>query len=180
MDEVYSGDKERNKHESKKLKAGRGSVGKRAVVGVKDRNSNRIAATPVESVTKITVGEILEGASAPDAPVYTDESSAYGSLPNHESVNHSAGEYVRGKAHVNGMESFWSMLRRDYYGTFHKMSFKHLERYVNEFAGRHNIRDLDTIKQMCAMAATMHGKQLRYKSLIQGNGLSSGAREIAA
>ena len=180
MDEVYIGGKERNKHESKKLKAGRGAVGKTAVVGVKDRNSNRIAATPVARVTKVTVAEILGETSAPDAPVYTDEGSVYGSLPQHESVNHSAGEYVRGKAHVNGMESFWSMLRRGYYGTFHKMSCKHLDRYVNEFAGRHNIRDLDTIQQMCALAATMPGKQLRYKSLIQANGLSSGAREIAA
>ncbi len=72
------------------------------------------------------------------------------------------------------------MLGRGYYGTFHKMSCKHLDRYVNEFAGRHNFRDLDTIQQMCALAATMHGKQRRCKSLVKGNGLSSGAREITA
>ncbi len=106
MDEVCIGGKERNKRESKKLKAGRGSVGKTAVVGVEDRNSNRTAATPVESVTKVTVGGILGETPDPDAPVYADEGSLYGSLAHHESVKHSAGEYVRGKAHVNGMESF--------------------------------------------------------------------------
>ena len=180
MDEVYIGGKERNKHESKKLKAGRGAVGKAPVVGVKDRGSKRITARPVESVNKVTVEAILKEAAAAQASVYTDEGSVYDGLPNHESVNHSAGEYVRGQAHVNGMESFWSLLRRGYYGTFHKMSFKHLERYVNEFAGRHNIRDLDTIQQMSAMAASLDGKRLRYKRLIKGNGLSSGARETAA
>ncbi len=60
------------------------------------------------------------------------------------------------------------------------MSRKHLDRSVNEFAGRHNLRELDTIQQMCTLAAAMPGKQLRYKSLVKGNGLSSGARETAA
>ena len=65
-------------------------------------------------------------------------------------VNHSVGEYVREKAHVNGMESFWSMLKRGYYGTYHRMSPAHLQRYVAEFAGRHNIRSLDTLEQMAS------------------------------
>ena len=80
--------------------------------------------------------------------VYTDEAAAYKGLPNHETVKHSVSEYVNGQAHTNGMESFWGMLKRGYHGTYHRMSPKHLQRYVNEFSGRHNIRPLDTIQQM--------------------------------
>ena len=64
------------------------------------------------------------------------------------------------------MESFWSMLKRGYHGTYHHMSPKHLDRYVSEFAGRHNDRESDTIDQMTNMAQGMVGKRLRYKDLI--------------
>ena len=100
--------------------------------------------------------------------VFTDNARAYDTMPNRHAVNHSAGEYVRGMAHTNGIESFWSMLKRGYYGTYHKMSVKHLDRYVQEFAGRHNVRDLDTIKQMAALAYGMNGKRLKYRELIGG------------
>ena len=68
--------------------------------------------------------------------------------------------------HVNGIESFWSMLKRAHKGTFHKISKKHLHRYVNEFAGRHNIRPLDTLDQMAAIVRGMDQKRLRYADLI--------------
>ena len=77
---------------------------------------------------------IVEHADA-FATVYTDDASAYQRLPfNHESVKHSVGEYVKEQAHTNGVESFWSLLKRGYHGTYHKMSPKHLDRYVSEFA----------------------------------------------
>ena len=85
----------------------------------------------------------------------------------HETVKHSVGEYVDGMAHTNGIESFWSMLKRGYHGTYHHMSAKHLNRYVGEFAGRHNQRPLDTINQMANMAEGMVGKQLRYQDLVR-------------
>lgn len=94
----------------------------------------------------------------------------------HEAVNHGASEYVRGQAHTNGMESFWSMLKRGYTGTYHKMSPKHLQRYVEEFAGRHNMREANTVDQMAALAKGMVGKRLTYAALIADNGLDSGAR----
>ena len=69
-------------------------------------------------------------------------------------------------AHTNGIESFWSMLKRGYHGTCHHMSSKHLGRYVGEFAGRHNDRESDTADQMGHMVEGMIGKQLRYNDLI--------------
>ena len=113
------------------------------------------------------------------AKAYTDEASVYNALDaffDHESVNHSAGEYVRQQAHVNGMESFWSMMKRAHTGTFHKFSPKHLDRYVQEFAARHNLREADTIDIMGAVADGGVGKRLRYRELIADNGLASGAR----
>ncbi len=68
-------------------------------------------------------------------------------------------------AHTNGVESFWAMLKRGYYGIYHRMSPKHLWRYVNEFAGRHNIRDMDTVMQMSLIAKGLDGKLLRYSDL---------------
>ena len=78
--------------------------------------------------------------------------------------------------HTNGIESLWSMLKRAHMGTFHKLSPKHLDRYVQEFASRHNLRDEDTIDIMGEVVTGMRGKRLRYRELIADNGLASGAR----
>ncbi len=167
VDESYFGGKEGNKHASKKLHAGRGTVGKTAVLGAKDRETNRIDAEVVESTDGATLRGFVYRRTGPGATVYTDEAAAYKGLEgvNHESVKHSVGEYVDGQAHTNGLESFWSLLKRGYHGTFHKMSAKHLGRYVNEFSGRHNVRNMDTIDQMAYVAEHMVGKRLKYKEL---------------
>ena len=166
VDESYFGGLERNKHESKKQKAGRGTVGKTAVVGAKDRETGRVAARVVEHTDRQTLQGFVVEHIADGATVYTDEASAYDGLSNHESVGHSVGEWVRGMAHTNGVESFWSMLKRAHKGVYHKLSAKHLQRYVNEFAGRHNIREMDTLEQMQHVVAGMIGKRLMYKELI--------------
>jgi len=165
-DEMYVGGKERNKHAHKKLRAGRGPVGKVPVAGVRDRATGKVAAEVVPNTRSETLQSFVTDRTAEDATVYTDEATAYQGIPRkHETVKHSAGEYVRGMASTNGMESFWSMLRRGHDGTFHHFSEKHLGRYVAEFAGRHNIRDMDTIDMMGAAARQSVGKRLRYREL---------------
>ena len=105
----------------------------------------------------------MQGTIADVSTVYTDEHPGYRGMPNvkHETIRHSAREYVRDQIHTNGIESFWSLLKRGYVGTYHHMSVKHLDRYVNEFAGRHNDRPSDTETQMQHIARDMSGKRLR-------------------
>lgn len=168
VDETFAGGKERNKHAKDKLNAGRGTVGKTAIVGAKDRETNKVEAQVAEAVDGPTLKGFVERHAQEGADVYTDEASGYQGLSgvHHKQVRHSAKEYVDGDAHTNGIESFWAMFKRGHKGTYHKMSPKHLQKYVNEFKGRHNIRPLDTEEQMRQIFRGMVGKQLRYSDLI--------------
>ena len=181
VDETYMGGKRRNMSNSKRKElTGRGPVGKTAVVGARDRSTKQVAAKVVTSTDKETLQGFVKDHAAEGSTVYTDEARAYKTLPfDHDSVKHSLQEYVKGEVHTNGIESLWSMLKRAHKGTFHKLSPKHLQRYVDEFAGRHNVRDLDTLEQMASIASDMEQSQLRYKDLVRPNGLASGARMIA-
>ena len=167
IDEAYMGGKRKNMHAKKRKQLeGRGGAGKTIVAGIKDRDTNRVTAKVVPDTKQKTLGRFVEDSVAPGAKVYSDDSTAYDNLFNHESVKHSIGEYVRGMAHTNGIESFWSMLKRAHAGTYHKMSPKHLNRYVQEFAGRHNLRELDTLDQMGTVVRQMDLKRLPYEKLI--------------
>ena len=166
-DETYIGGKEANKHKWKRLNAGRGTVGKAPIVGVRDRETGQVSATPVDRTDKVTLQGFVHSRTEISATVYTDEARAYiGLRRDHETVRHSAGEYVNGMASTNGMESFWAGLKRGYQGIYHWFSTKHLHRYVSEFEGRHNDRPLDTIDQMIAIVQGMMGRRLRYADLI--------------
>ena len=178
VDETYFGGKRHNMSKTKRKKLeGRGPAGKTAVVGAKDRATKQVAAKVVTSTDKDTLQGFVKDNAAPGATVYTDDATAYESLPfNHATVKHSLSEYVKGDIHTNGIESLWSMLKRAHKGTFHKLSPKHLDRYIQEFAGRHNLREQDTIDQLTAISDGMNGRRLRYRTLIADNGLDSAAR----
>jgi len=180
VDESYFGGKRANMSNSKRkaLKdTGRGTVGKTAVVGIKDRETNEVRARVVENTNAQALHPFIAENVDEDATVYTDDAVVYDSLPyDHEAVKHSVSEYVRDMAHTNGVESFWATLKRAHKGTFHKISPKHLNRYVHEFAGKHNVRPNDTIDQMASIVRRMEGKHLDYKGLKKSNNLSSMAR----
>ena len=182
IDETYIGGKRENMPLAKRKAlreagAGRGAVGKTAVIGVKDRATNEVRAEVIRRNDGETLKGFVREHVEPGATIYTDEAAAYKGMPefNHESVNHSVSEYVRGMAHTNGIESFWSMFERGFHGTFHKISPKHLQRYVSEFAAKHNIRESDTLIQMRDTVARLVGRRLLYRNLIADNGLPSGS-----
>ncbi len=177
-DETYFGGLRRNMSNAKRKElTGRGPVGKTAVTGVKDRETNKVRARAVKRTDAETLQGYIAKQTNPEAKVYTDEATVYSNLPfDHETVKHSVKEYVNGQAHTNGIESFWAMLKRAHKGTFHKLSPKHLDRYIQEFAAKHNIRDEGTLEQMRSTVAGMVGRNLLYRDLTAHNGLSSMAR----
>ena len=163
------------RRERKEAGLAQGPSDKTKVVGMQDRESGKVTAKVVQSTDKPTLQGFIADHVDEDAKVYTDEAKAYKGMPfDHETVNHSAAEYVRDMAHTNGIESHWAMMKRGHEGIYHKMSPKHLDRYVQEFAGRHNIRNQNTIDQMQRTVAGMVGKRLLYRDLVADNGLSNG------
>ncbi len=169
-DETYIGGKETNKHNDKKLKAGRGAVGKTAVMGMRERGG-RVQAMPISKADKATLqGKIVRHVKA-GSTVYTDNHRGYIGLQGfyYQSVNHSAREYVNGMVHTNGIESVWALLKRGYNGVYHSFSKKHLGRYVNEVTFRLNEGNVsrDTQDRMKSLCKSMTGKRLPYAELVK-------------
>ncbi len=167
VDETFIGGKEKNKHSKKKQHTGRGGAGKAVVAGMKQRGGKAIAKTVPDTTAYTLQGFILENVEY-GSNVYTDNFRSYQGLRGyaHNAVNHSVGEYVRQQAHTNGIESFWALLKRGYYGIYHYMSHKHLHRYVNEFSFRHNTAGLSTIDFIGATAQGMANRRLTYRELV--------------
>jgi transposase-like protein len=138
---------------------------KTPVIGLIERKGQVQAYKIPVASKKVLVG-IVKDRVAPDATVYTDEKPAYKSVPQkHATVNHIALEYARGDVHTNTIENFWSLLKRGIIGSYHKVSIKHLDRYLAEFTYRHNRRDQQ--EQLFAQTTKnlLNGKNLPYKRL---------------
>ena len=173
IDETYVGGIEANKHEHKKLKRGRGTVGKTAVVAMRERKTGKLKAMTVSDVDMDTLHRKVHQHVDVGAMLHTDEAGVYrglgGQFFNHETVNHSEGEYVRDRVTTNGVESVYAVKKRGLIGVYHHASKKHLSRYVDEFAFRLNDGNVKrhTLDRLDSFIEGVAGKRLTYKALIQ-------------
>ncbi len=169
VDETYIGGKEANKHASNRKRLGRGTIGKTPVLGVRDRASGEVIATPSHAVTAATTTGMVKATTRKGARVFTDGSSVYDSLSDmgflHDRVRHSLGEYVRGLVSTNGIENFWSLLKRVYIGTHHYMSIQHLHRYVDENTFKFNRRLRKVGYKLRQVTRAMCGRRLTWAML---------------
>jgi transposase-like protein len=158
-----------NKHEHKKLKAGRGAVGKVAVLGIRERGG-RVQGKVLINTGIIEVQGEINASVGPRSVLFTDEHPSYRGMEQfyHSVVNHSAKEFVNGMAHTNGIESVWAVLKRGFYGTYHSFSGKHLQRYVDEFTFRLNEGNVKhhTMTRIDSLLARTVGVRLTYKHLV--------------
>lgn len=170
IDECFVGGKEANKHEHKKLKAGRGSIGKAVVVGMRERGGETRAMV-VPSTDRSNLHRAIFDNIKPGSTLHTDEHGGYEGLNglwfHHHKVNHGAGEYANGTVHTNSIESVWALLKRAIYGTWHQVSAKHLGRYVNEVTFRLNAGNVEnhTLARLDSLISAVDGKRLTYARL---------------
>jgi transposase-like protein len=169
MDETFVGGLEKNKHRSKRQHRGTGGAGKEAVYALVERGGT-VRSHHVPAVTADNLKPIIEAHIDGATVVYTDEGATSkglgGLFEKHESVNHSIGEYVRGDAHTNTIEGYFSILKRSIHGVYHQVSQQHLRRYLAEFDFRYNERATlgvnDTDRTVKALSGIV-GKRLMYK-----------------
>ena len=169
VDETYIGGLEKNKHWKKKRRAGRGAVGKVPVIGVRERDTGRVAAKVSLRTDKNALMGFIERHVRYHSLAYTYDHGGYGDLCHnyrHGIIRHSKKEYVREDCHTNGIESFWAVVKRAFKETYYHWSLKHMQRYINELAAHQNQRHLSTMGQLVATFQGMVGKRLTFRALV--------------
>jgi transposase-like protein len=167
IDETYIGGKEKNKHRSKRNMLGTGGIGKEIAFSLVERGRS-VRSHHVPTVSAKTLRPILQAQIHADSIVMSDDGgSRIGrEFARHQSVNHSIGEYVRGDAHTNTIEGYFSILKRGITGVYHHVSPQHLKRYLAEFDFRYNERAAVGINDEARTDRLIRGivrKRLMYK-----------------
>lgn len=167
VDETLYGGKEKNKHKSKKTSnnQGRSTKTKSAILGIIERNGN-VYAIHLKDLKGETILPVIKSKVCKNATIFTDEYKPYRKLKQdfkHQYVNHSQGKYVIGEAHTNSLEGFWSQMKRAIGFTYHNVSKKHLQRYINESAFRHNVKVEERFNTVISKLINIH---LDYDTLI--------------
>jgi transposase-like protein len=169
IDETRVGGKEANKHAHKRTEGHR--LGDKAIVlGMRERGG-RTRAMVIERADNRTLFPAIYHNVEAGSTIHTDEWYGYKGLGwsfQHETINHRDGEYVRDDVSTNSIEAVWAVLKRGIYGTFHHVSAKHLDRYVNEFTFRLNEGNVErhTLQRLDSFVDGVAGKRLTYKALI--------------
>lgn len=172
-DETYVGGKEKNKHRNKRTSAV-GGQGKEIVFSLVERGGS-VRSHHVPSVSAKTLSPIIFAQVRRNSMLMTDDAGQYRymhrTFARHEVLNHGAEEYVRGDAHTNTIEGYFSILKRGITGTYHHVSQQHLKRYLGEFDFRYNERSalgIEDAERMAKALKGIEGKRLTYRRTHRG------------
>jgi len=168
VDETFIGGLARNMHANKRNKVSKtGFIGKVAVMGLLERHGGEVRTVIVGDTTKLTMQPKVRQYVEQGSNVYSDAHGAYTGLDDayvHAVINH-AETYVRGNVHTNGIENFWSLLKRGLKGTYISVEPFHLFRYLDEQAFRFNNRKVDDADRFIKAASQITGKRVTYREL---------------